>query len=124
MTKKSLMRCAFLATEHCAMFSSWCTYVVVQEPDLWQGEGVVEGHEDSWLHQDVNQVHGCVPKEECRSVQACILHTSQSLHLEFCNLGFGGNAGYAQILAQQHRWNGMSRHRMPHIEWSTSHRLF
>jgi hypothetical protein len=40
------------------------TYVVVHKLDLWQGEGVVEGHEDGWLHQDINHVHGCMPKEE------------------------------------------------------------
>ncbi len=50
------------------------THVVVEKPDLWQGESVVQGHEDSWLDQDVNQVHGCMPKEEGRSVQACISH--------------------------------------------------
>jgi len=40
------------------------TYVVIHKLDLWQGEGIVEGHEDSWLHQDINHVHGCMPEEE------------------------------------------------------------
>ena len=47
------------------------TCIVVQELDLWQSEGVVEGHEDGWLDQDVNQVHGRMAKEEGRRVQAC-----------------------------------------------------
>ena len=44
------------------------TYVVVHKFDLWQGEGVVEGHEDGWLHQDINHVHGCPKKnaEVCK----------------------------------------------------------
>ena len=49
--------------------------VVVHKLDLWQGEGVVQGHEDSGLHQDVNQMHGCMPKEEGRCVQSCKIDT-------------------------------------------------
>ena len=40
------------------------TYVVVHELDLWQREGVVEAHEDGWLHNYVDEVHDLVPKEE------------------------------------------------------------
>ena len=47
------------------------TSIVVYEFDLWEGEGVVEGHEDGWLHHDVNHVHGCVPKEEGGCVKPC-----------------------------------------------------
>ena len=47
------------------------TGVVVYELDLGQGEGVVEGHEDSWLHHNVNHVHGCMPKEESGCVKPC-----------------------------------------------------
>ena len=47
------------------------TYVVVQELDLWQREGVVEAHEDGWLHKDVNEVHDLVPKEKGSRPQPC-----------------------------------------------------
>ena len=47
------------------------TYVVVHKLDLWQREGVVEAHEDGWLHKYVDEVHDLVPKEESSCPQAC-----------------------------------------------------
>ena len=41
------------------------TEVVVHKLDLWQGESVVQGHEDGRLHQHIYHVHGCVTEEEC-----------------------------------------------------------
>lgn len=50
------------------------TKVVVNELDLRQSEGVVEGHEDGWLHQNVDHVHGSMPKEEGGCVKPCRVH--------------------------------------------------
>ena len=47
------------------------TYVVVQELDLRQREGVVEAHEDSRLHKDVDEMHDLMTKEEGRRPKAC-----------------------------------------------------
>ena len=45
--------------------------VVVQELDLREGQGVIQGHKDCWLDQNVNHVHGCMAEEEGRGVQPC-----------------------------------------------------
>ncbi len=46
------------------------TDVVVHKFDLWQREGVIEAHEDGWLHKYVDEVHDLVPKEESGCPQA------------------------------------------------------
>ena len=45
--------------------------IVVKELDLREGKGVVQGHENRWLDQNVDHVHSCMPKEEGRRVQPC-----------------------------------------------------
>ena len=51
------------------------TYVIVHKFDLWQRQGVVQAHEDGRLHEDVDQVHDLVPKEEGSRPQPCVRPT-------------------------------------------------
>lgn len=45
-------------------FGSWLTDVEVKEGNLREDEGIIQGHEDERLDQDVQQMEGGMRKEE------------------------------------------------------------
>lgn len=53
-------------TRRAAIYCKWeeLAYIVVEEFDLWEGEGIIQGHKDCRLDQNVDHVHGSMPKKE------------------------------------------------------------